>query len=86
MRGEGRGRAFKKKSLKVALQHVHDHVARHMGAGFDLREASPSLTDPAQRYGMVQGFEHGAANGTASTGVLKPRAERCGTQERLVPL
>ena len=34
-------------------------------------------------YGMVQGFEHGAANGT---GVLKPRAERCGTQERLVPL
>ena len=49
MRGEGRGRAFKKKSLKVALQHVHDHVARHMGAGFDLREASPSLTDPAQR-------------------------------------
>ena len=38
------------------------------------------------RYGMVQGFEHGAANGTASTGVLKPRAERCGTQERLVPL
>ena len=37
-------------------------------------------------YGMVQGFEHGAANGTASTGVLKPRAERCGTQERLVPL
>ena len=45
MRGEGRGRAFKKKSLKVALQHVHDHVARHMGAGFDLREASPLLTD-----------------------------------------
>ena len=36
--GEGRERAFKKKSLKVALQYVHDHVARHMGAGFDLRK------------------------------------------------
>ena len=36
--GEGRGRAFKKKSLKVALQLIHDHVARHMGAGFDLRK------------------------------------------------
>ena len=21
----------------MALQHIHDHVARHMGAGFDLR-------------------------------------------------
>jgi hypothetical protein len=35
--GEGCGCAFKKGSLKMALQHIHDHVAQHMGAGFNLR-------------------------------------------------
>ena len=60
---------------------------RHRANLFSLRSRPLDFRlDEGLWYGMVQGFEHGAANGTASTGVLKPRAERCGTQERLVPL